>query len=153
MGPLRAPRLYIWYPRKLLLLGISLSSVMQSFEIVDLIFFCTTLPYEYLDPDYDSVFLILVRKYRTYTINRWRVVCSVGPRCDFTIKTVVVFVRKNSVHVHGGQSVTIVWRLDSFTISFPGDVRGESGLTELASVILIGELSSIVDIWFKNGVT
>ena len=37
-------------------------------------------------------------------------------------------------HVHDGLSVTIVWRLDSFTVSFSGDARGESGLTELASV-------------------
>ena len=41
-------------------------------------------------------------------------------------------------HVHDGhctgEFATVIWRLDSFTVSFPGDVRGESGLRELASV-------------------
>ena len=36
--------------------------------------------------------------------------------------------------VHDSHSVTMVWRVDSFTVSFPGDVCRESGLTELASV-------------------
>ena len=41
-------------------------------------------------------------------------------------------------HVHDGhytgEFATVIWRLDSFTVSFRGDVGGESGLRELASV-------------------
>ena len=33
-----------------------------------------------------------------------------------------------------GEFATVIWRLDSFTVSFRGDVRGESGLRELSSV-------------------
>ena len=78
VGLLRDQRLYVWYPRKLSLLAISRSGVMQGFEIVDLIFFCTRMHYEYLQcPKYASVFLIHVRKCWKYTINRWRVVYAV----------------------------------------------------------------------------
>ena len=41
-------------------------------------------------------------------------------------------------HVHDGhctgEFATVIWRLDSFTVLFHGDVRGESGLRKLASV-------------------
>ena len=41
-------------------------------------------------------------------------------------------------HVHDvhwtGEFATVIWRLHSFTVSFCGDVRGESGLIELTSV-------------------
>ena len=41
-------------------------------------------------------------------------------------------------HIHGGHSIgwlaTIIWRLDSFTVSFRGDVRAELGFRKLASV-------------------
>ena len=52
-----------------------------------------------------SEFLIFVRKYRKYTIKRWRdAVHSVCFRCDFTIKTVINWVPvqarfKNVSHV------------------------------------------------------
>ena len=41
-------------------------------------------------------------------------------------------------HVHDGlctgKFATVIWHLDSFTVSFCGNARGESGLRELASV-------------------
>ena len=68
---------------------------MQGLEIVDLIFFCTRIHYKYFRYEYASMFLIFVRKYRKYTINRWRVLYAVcASRGDFTIKTLVVFARK-----------------------------------------------------------
>ena len=72
---LLSPWLYIWYPRKLPLLRISRSCVTQGFEIVDLILFCTTMPYEYFKVvNVLPCFPFLFQKYRKYTINRWRVV-------------------------------------------------------------------------------
>ena len=80
VGLLRIPRLYVWYPRKLPLLAISRFCVMQGFEIVVLIFFCTRMQYEYfLRYECASMFLIFVRKYRKYTNNRGRmlyIVCA-----------------------------------------------------------------------------
>ena len=46
-GLFKIPRLYIWYPRKLPLSAISRYGVIQGFEIVDLIFFCTEMHYEH----------------------------------------------------------------------------------------------------------
>ena len=41
-------------------------------------------------------------------------------------------------HVHdghwSGEFATVIWRLHCFTVSFRGDVRGESGPRQLASV-------------------
>ena len=60
-----------------------------------------------------------------------------------------------------GQLTTISWRLDSFTVSFHGDARGESGLRELASFNRRTQLGNghVADLeimpgWLqKNGVT
>ena len=47
VGLLRVQRPYVWYPWKWPLLAISRSGMTQGFEIVDLIFFCTKMHYEY----------------------------------------------------------------------------------------------------------
>ena len=57
-------------------------------------------------------------------------------------------------HVHEshctGEFAKVVWRQDSFTVSFRGDVRGESGLKELASVN--PKTSQWTRIWFTKTV-
>ena len=68
----------IRYPRKLLLLAISRSGVMQGFEIVGLIF-STRMHYEYFwGLEYVSVFLSFVRKYRKFEL-RWKIRSWNGP--------------------------------------------------------------------------
>ena len=84
------------YPRKLPLLAISCSGGMQGFEIADLIFFCILMHY-----DYFKVLNVLpcffVRKYRKYTINRWRMVCAVcASAVIWKIKTVDEFMQWSS---------------------------------------------------------
>ena len=64
-------------------------------------------------------------------------------------------------HVHDvhctGEFATVIWRLHSFTVSFRGDIRGESSLIELTSVNrrtpqrVRGQFTNIiVPAWFEK---
>ena len=52
-------------------------------------------------------------------------------------------------HIHGCHSIgsfaIIIWRLNNFTVSFHGDVRGESGVRKLTSVNR--KLDSVIYTW------
>ena len=70
---------------------------MRAFESIGLIFFCNRMHHEHFwGRQFASLFLIYVRKYRKYTIDRWTVVYTVCASAviDFAIKTVVRFLEK-----------------------------------------------------------
>ena len=94
-GTPKSPATICLVSSKITIVGDCTVLMMQGFEIVGLIFFCTKMHYKYFLRSWMCFHVShFCSKYQKYTINQWRVLYTVCFHGDLTIKTVVGFLCK-----------------------------------------------------------